>query len=458
MTERTEGQGGQSASAEPPGPPGASPPPVGGPWPPPSGQPAGDGRVRPPGDPTRRPEFEPPPPWAAPLPPEEVQPVNPWSPTPTLASTEEQARHRRIGPLIAIVAATALVAGALGAGAGLWAGPRLFDQPVTSAASEEPTDDFGDEQAAFPEPQDVATVADSVLPSVVHVKVNARGQQGAGSGLVLSKDGYILTNNHVIAPAAEDGQITLVFHDSTEVSAEVTGRSPSYDLAVLEVTDTDAVDLRPVALGESDSVKVGEPIVAIGAPLGLAGTVTSGIISAKNRPVTAGGQGESSFINALQLDAAINPGNSGGPLVNLQAEVVGVNSAIATLNSGALGENGQQGNIGLGFAIPIDQARRTAEQIIENGFAVYPVIGVHVDPSFGGEGARVSQVQPDGAAAEAGLEAGDLITAIDGQRVSAADELIVLIRSRVPGESAELTYRRGGQERSTTVTFDEETG
>jgi putative serine protease PepD len=209
-------------------------------------------------------------------------------------------------------------------------------------------------------------------------------------------------------------------------------------------------------------VQIGDPVIAVGSPLGLSGTVTAGIISAKDRAVTAGeGGGEASFINAIQTDAAINPGNSGGPLVNLQGQVIGVNSAIATLDTGNVLGGGQGGNIGLGFSIPINQARRVAEQLIRTGKAVHPIIGVTLDRQYQGEGVRILPeavgdsvpVQPGGPAAKAGLQPGDIITKIDDKTVSAADELIVVIRSKAPGDKVKITYKRGGKEASAEMTL-----
>lgn len=301
----------------------------------------------------------------------------------------------------------------------------------------------------------VAAIAEAVLPSVVAIDVRAESGRGTGSGFVLRSDGYILTNNHVISAAADGGQVAVLFADGSEETAEIVGRTVEYDLAVLHV---DRTDLTPLALGDSDAVVVGQPVVAIGAPLGLEGTVTAGIVSALNRPVTAGSQVETAFINAIQTDAAINPGNSGGPLVDAQGQVIGINTAIAQ-TSGLL----PTGSIGVGFAIPSNQARRTAEQLIENGRATYPVIGVLLDPRYSGEGVQVATetqdgqpaVTPDGPADRAGIRAGDVILSIDGRPVTAADELIVAIRAKAPGDTAMLVVRSDGQEREVRLVLDE---
>jgi putative serine protease PepD len=297
----------------------------------------------------------------------------------------------------------------------------------------------------------VADVAQRLLPSVVQLKVDGSDGSGTGSGFVIDGDGHILTNNHVVALAGDDGTIEVVTEKGTTATARLIGKSPAYDLAVVKV---DGLDTPAVQFGQSSKAVVGQDVVAIGSPLGLAGTVTSGIVSAKNRPVTAGGEGEISYINALQTDAAINPGNSGGPLVDMSGRVIGVNSAIATVPGSS---EGQSGSIGLGFAIPIDQARRTAQQLIANGQASYPVIGALVDLQFEG-GARISTVSTGGPAARAGLRVGDVVTEINNQPVDTAEALIVAIRTHQPGESIRLAFERSGRSRQATITLGQQFG
>ncbi|GEL98012.1 S1C family serine protease [Cellulomonas terrae] len=312
------------------------------------------------------------------------------------------------------------------------------------------------------EPGSVAGIAAGVLPSVVSIQVDGPDGSATGSGFVLRGDGYLVTNNHVIAQAdgAASTTITVTFGDGSEQEASIVGRTADYDLAVLKV---DVEGLTPLLLGDSDSVVVGDPVVAVGAPLGLAGTVTTGIVSALNRPVSAGEateEDDQAFINAIQTDAAINPGNSGGPLVNAAGEVIGINSAIAQ-PPGSLSMVG--GSIGLGFAIPSNQVRRTADQLIETGRATYPIIGVLLDQRYTGEGVQVSTdvqdgrqpVTADGPAERAGIHPGDVILAIDGRPVTDPDELIVAIRARTPGDTIVLHVRSGSSERDVRVKLDE---
>jgi putative serine protease PepD len=299
-------------------------------------------------------------------------------------------------------------------------------------------------------PDSIAALAARVIPAVVSISVKGSSSSGTGSGFFLDSNGYILTNNHVVEAAATRGTITVELSNGKKYGAKLMGRDNSYDLAVLKIDVTSAPTLQ---LGNSDLAQVGDSVIAIGSPLGLSGTVTSGIISSKNRAVTTGnGSGESSFINALQTDAAINPGNSGGPLVDSTGAVIGVNSAIATL-----GSSNQTGSIGLGFAIPINQAKKTAEQLIKTGFATYPIMGISVDTRFTGTGALISSdgagVTPAGPADKAGLKAGDIITTLDGIEINNSDELIVAIRSKSVGDKVKIKYTRNNISREATVTL-----
>ena len=286
----------------------------------------------------------------------------------------------------------------------------------------------------------IAGIAQAVLPVVVSIDVSSTQGSGTGSGFIIrstANESFVLTNNHVVDGAGGSQDITVTFQDQTQETATIVGTDASYDLAVLRI---DRGNLPVAALGDSDDVVVGDATIAIGSPLGLTGTVTSGIVSALNRPVTAGDATDVSFISAIQTDAAINPGNSGGPLVNSRGEVIGINSAIATTGSSV---SGQSGSIGLGFAIPINQARRVATELIETGSSSYPVIGVQLDMSYEGQGALVQSVVEGGPASETELAAGDVITAIDGVKVSDGTELVVRIRAKNPGDVVELTLEDG---------------
>jgi putative serine protease PepD len=305
----------------------------------------------------------------------------------------------------------------------------------------------------------VAAVAQRLLPSVVSIDVTTRNGGDTGSGIVISSNGYVLTNNHVVAAAAGGGgRLTVVLPDKSRIPGVIVGRDRVADLAVVQVHHA---GLRPAVLGTSSDLAVGDPVVAIGSPLGLAGTVTSGIVSALDRPVAAGdAQGNTEdVIDAIQTDAAINPGNSGGPLVDTEGRVVGVNSAIATLSDGTPFDSTQSGNIGLGFAIPIDQAKRIARQIIADGYSTHAILGVRLDTTFHGQGALVGSptgggaVTPGGPAQQAGIRPGDVIVAVGGTRVTDAEELIVAIRKRVPGSRVSITYRRSGRTHTVTVTL-----
>ena len=304
----------------------------------------------------------------------------------------------------------------------------------------------------------VTAVAQQLLPSTVQISAEFEGEAGGatGSGFVLDRQGHVITNNHVVEDAAEgDGPIEIVDEDGNRYDAEVVGRSPVYDLAVLFAAK--ATKLHPASLGASRVLRVGDGVVAIGSPLGLSSTVTAGIVSALDRPVTTGDSAnDSSYINAVQTDAAINPGNSGGPLVDLKGQVVGVNSAIATTGGGFGGESG---NIGVGFAIPIEQVQITADQILKNGEARYPVIGAQVQTGGReGDGARIDQVMPDTPAQAAGLRKDDVVTAVEGERVTDGIALIVAIRTHQPGETIEFTVVRDGEERTIKITLGSETG
>lgn len=374
---------------------------------------------------------------------------------------EQPAPSRKSGlrarPVIALALVLALLAGLVGGVVGFVFANRVFTNngvnPSVSLGSPPPP-------GSSARPADsVAGIAAKVLPTVVSLDVAGPSQSDTGSGFIIRSDGYILTNNHVIEAAASQGSITVGFNDGSKATATLVGRDPAYDLAVVKV---DKKDLPTLALGNSDDIVVGDSVLAVGSPLGLTGTVTTGIVSALNRPVTTGDSStqDTSFINAIQTDAAINPGNSGGPLVNSAGAAIGINSAIATLSQGSSGS----GSIGVGFAIPINQARRTAEEIIQTGKSTKPVIGVTLDIRYTGPGAKIADnaingaapVTSGGAADKAGIKAGDIVLSVNGRTVNTADELIVAIRSYKPGDTVTLKVQRGGSTQDIKVTLASE--
>ncbi len=281
----------------------------------------------------------------------------------------------------------------------------------------------------------VKAVAAAATPSVVSVNVTTPTGGDTGSGSIIrtnSTTSYILTNNHVVdAAVGGAGTISVEFNNGDTAPATIVGRDTIYDLAVLKVQKG---NLPVIAFGDSSKLSIGDPVVAIGSPLGLASTVTSGIVSALNRPVTTGNVGAESYIDAIQTDAAINPGNSGGALLDSLGRIVGVNSAIATLSSG-----GASGSIGLGFSIPINEAKRVANEIIDTGTSTRPVLGVFFDGTYSGVGAKIARLDTSGAAAAAGIPAGAIIRSIDGFRISDEVSCIVRIRSYAPGSAVSIT-------------------
>ncbi len=360
----------------------------------------------------------------------------------------------RVGGLVAL----ALVAGMLGGVVGAVTISALdADRERPSVRSALPLTPASDGSAA---PGTISQIARAALPSVVLINVgdNEAGEGGLGSGFVVDPAGFIVTNLHVVAGAVDGGEeVTVTFMDGPSLPAEVIGGDPAYDIAVLKI---DRTGLPALEFAPASAVQVGMSVLAVGAPLGLENTVTSGIVSAIDRPVVAGELDSASFINAIQTDAAINPGNSGGPLLDLSGRVIGVNSAIAQVPQQR--SFGTSGSIGLGFAIPSDQAERTAMSLIDTGTSDHPVIGVLLDLSYAGDGARVltevedgqEAVIPGGPAAEAGVEPGDIIMAIDGESIDDGSHLIVVLRSREIGDQVDVLLRNpDGQERTVSVTL-----
>ncbi|MFG2207017.1 S1C family serine protease [Streptomyces sp. NPDC048638] len=372
---------------------------------------------------------------------------------------------RRNGGLIAAVLVAALVAGGIGGGIGFWAAGQNDTGSTTVSAS-------GSPEALNRKPTSVSGIAQKALPSVVTIEAQgATGEGGTGTGFIYDKQGHILTNNHVVSSAADGGKLTATFSNGKKYDAEVLGRAQGYDVAVVKLKHPSGAPLNPLPLGKSSHVQVGDATIAIGAPFGLSGTVTTGIISAKDRPVASSdGDGASaSYMSALQTDASINPGNSGGPLMDAGGNVIGINSAIQSAGSGGGGMGGesqQSGSIGLGFAIPIDQARRVAQDLIRTGRPVYPQIGVQVGMKDTGNGATIAQtgnsgsesVTPNGPADKAGLRPGDTITKLDSTVVDSGPTLISEIWQHKPGDHVTLTYLRGGKEHTAQVTLGQRTG
>ncbi|MDQ7805164.1 trypsin-like peptidase domain-containing protein [Amycolatopsis sp. A133] len=385
-------------------------------------------------------------PWSAPgaqLPsgqnPQSVYPPpNPYgqhgtSAYPAPAPTEPK---RSGGKLLAGVALVALLVGGIAGGTvGYFTGGS--SGPVGNALdAPKPAQQTGNAPAGS-----VEAVAQKLSPSVVELQVSGQQGAGEGSGFVISTDGYILTNNHVVEVAANGGQIQAVFQDGKKAAAKVIGRDPTTDIAVVKVSGVS--NLTPVEIGRSDDLRVGQSVVAIGSPFELAGTVTSGIVSSLHRPVRAGGSSgdQTTVMDAVQTDAAINPGNSGGPLANMAGQVIGINSAIYSPQSASGGQGqgaSEGGNVGIGFAIPIDQARRTADTIIKTGQAVQTYIGAQVKDAPQG-GAQLGAIDSGSPAEKAGLKAGDIVTKIDDRPIDSADTLVAAIRTRAPDEKATFT-------------------
>jgi putative serine protease PepD len=307
----------------------------------------------------------------------------------------------------------------------------------------------------------VEKVAAKVVPSVVMLETDLGRQSEEGSGIILSADGMILTNNHVVAAAAKADatskaplKTTVTFADGRTAPFSVVGADPASDIAVVRVQGVS--DLTPITLGSSADLRVGQHVVAVGSPLGLEGTVTTGIVSALNRPVSTTGEAgnQNTVLDAIQTDAAINPGNSGGALVNMNGDLVGINSAIATM--GGDSAEAQSGSIGLGFAIPVDQAKRIADELINSPdhTASHASLGVRVTSDRSLHGAKVVEVVPGEAAAKGGLPEGVTVTAFDKRPIGSADALVAAVRSKAPGDQVTLTYLdASGASKSVQVTL-----
>lgn len=391
----------------------------------------------------------------------------PYTAGPQLFPTPPPARKpkRRLAFAGSVVAASLLVGGAAGVG-GAAVFSALDDGPAgTSGSSSVQTAKVVDTPSTTAADGSVEAVAQEVLPSVVKIDVSGSQGSGSGSGIIMSSDGQILTNNHVVALAGDGGSLTVSFNDGTKASATVLGTDPLTDTALIQAQGVSG--LTPATLGKSSDLKVGEGVVAIGSPLGLESTVTSGIVSALNRPVDVGATSEQSDATAvypaIQTDAAINPGNSGGALVDLNGHVVGINASIATAGSSSGGESG---SIGLGFAIPMDEVLPIVEQMAKGETPTHAQLGVQVSQvgvSTDGQqqpgaqvsdGAQIQKVGDGSAAAGAGLQAGDVITKVDDTLITDPDALVATIRSYRPGDQVTVTYTRDGQTETAQMTLD----
>ena len=341
-----------------------------------------------------------------------------------------------------------------GLGAGIVAATNSSNS-TAAAASTTPTSTSSGQVSAC----DVTSVANRVIPSVVTISARGSGGAGTGSGEVIKSDGYIVTNNHVIAIAADGGSVEVQFSDGQTVPATIVGRDPQTDIAVLKIDSSRK--LQPIAIGSSSSVVVGQATVVIGAPLGLSGTVTAGIVSALDRTIEVPGENGASalLVAAIQTDAAINPGNSGGSMVNCSGQLIGIPSAGASVPSSSGESSG--GSIGLGFAIPVNTAMTIADEIISTGSVTHAYFGIGAVPVPAAaatqagvpEGLYVQIVTPGGPAAQAGLREGDVITKVDGQPATSTVQLQEIALTKKPGDKVELEYWRNGHSTSTTVTL-----
>jgi len=366
----------------------------------------------------------------------------------------EPPRRRRTGLAAAVVATSLLVGGGAGlGGAAVWDATHDGSPSSPSASAAPSTSTVANQTQTPPADGSVESVAQKVLPSVVKIDVSGNGEAGSGSGIILTEDGMILTNNHVVELAGQGGTIKVDFSDGTSADAEVLGTDPLTDTAVIQAQDVSG--LTPATIGKSANLGVGEGVVAVGSPFGLDATVTSGIVSALNRPVNVGSdaEGNSTTYPAIQTDAAINPGNSGGPLTDMTGAVVGINSSIRTASSQT---SEQSGSIGLGFAIPIDEVMPIVDQMAKGETPTHARLGLQVgNPQTGDDaGAVVREVTAGSTASEGGLAAGDVITKVDDQRITDADSLVATIRSYRPGDDVTVTWTSNGQQKTGDFVLD----
>ena len=408
-----------------------------------------------------------PPQWTPPAPPAgpTQPPAGPFTPSPAQTSVMPPvpgtpgapAKKRASGRagLVAAVLAGALVAGGAAGVGGAAIYGALDGDGSPGGANTPATSQVVDTKA--PEGS-VEKVSAKVLPSVVKIEVTSQQGSGSGSGVVLSSDGTILTNNHVVELAANGGTVRVDFNDGTSVPAEVLGTDPLTDTAVIKAKDVSG--LTPITIGKSANLTVGQSVVAIGSPFGLDSTVTTGIVSALDRPVNVGvdQNGAATVYPAVQTDAAINPGNSGGALVDLNGNLVGINASI---RSGGGGSSEDAGSIGIGFAIPIDEIRPIVEQLEKGERATHAQFGISVSDAPAAQngqtsvtGAQVQEVSSGSTAGKAGLEKGDIITKVDGHVITGSDSLVATVRSYRPNDQVEVTWSRNGEEQTAKVTLD----
>src|SRR4051794_8893436 len=380
-----------------------------------------------------------------------------YAAAPATETLPVQRRPRRAGLAAAVVVTALVVGGAAGVG-GAAAWNSYDDDGATSSAnpSDRSTSQVVDTPDSPAADGSVEQVAAKVLPSVVKIDVSGSEGAGSGSGIILSSDGEILTNNHVAAIAGDGGSMTVFFNDGSSAKASVVGTDPLTDTPVIKAEGVSG--LTPATIGKSADLKVGEGVVAIGSPFGLDSTVTSGIVSALNRPVDVGsdGDGNSTTYPAIQTDAAINPGNSGGALVDMNGNVVGINSSIRTASS----SEGEAGSIGLGFAIPIDEVLPIVDQMSKGETPTHARLGISVadvasqDGAEVVQGAEVKEVSAGSTAADAGIAKGDVITKVNTQLITGADSLVATIRSYRPGDDVTVTYTHDGKTKTTQLTLD----
>ncbi|MET3962141.1 putative serine protease PepD [Marmoricola sp. OAE513] len=398
-----------------------------------------------------------------------TQPLPPYQ-QPVSTATATAPARRTGGIAASVLAGALLIGGAAGVGGSAWYNAWQGDDPVVNVGASA-SDPVKATNAANLPAGSVEKVAASVLPSVVKINVTARSGSGSGSGVVLDEDGTILTNNHVVSLAGDGGSITVNFNDGKTVKAKVLGTDPVTDMAVIKAEGVS--DLTPAKIGKSSALQVGQAVVAVGSPYGLNATVTTGIVSALNRPVSVQteeqqtpsnpfgfGQeqqqssgADSTTYPAIQTDAAINPGNSGGPLVDMSGQVVGINSSIRTGDSTG---SSSGGSIGLGFSIPIDEVLPVVNQIIKGEDPTHARLAItvsDVESSTLAQGALVRSIEKDGAADKAGLKAGDVITKVNSDLIDGSESLIATIRGHRPGEAVELTVLRGGKTQKITATL-----